>query len=157
MQIDAIIMNRMFPKEVHDRYFSRWRESQAGYLLQAEEYFAPVPVLPANLFQEEVLGVERLALLADAIYGKRDPLEHLFRGQPFQLSKENGEYRLRLKLPFVEKENIELNRSSDELIVRVGSFKMHVLLPRQVAAAPTVRARLDKQYLQVTFGGEKDA
>ena len=157
MQIDAIIMNRMFPKEVNDRYFSRWRESQARYLLQAEEYFAPVPVLPANLFQEEVLGVERLARLADAIYGKRDPLEHLFRGQPFQLSKENGEYRLRLKLPFVEKENIELNRSSDELIVRVGSFKMHMLLPRQVAAAPTVRARLDKQYLQVTFGGEKDA
>jgi arsenite-transporting ATPase len=56
----------------------------------------------------------------------------------------------------VDKQNIELNKSSDELIVRVGSFKMHLLLPRQVAAAPSVRARLDNQYLQVYFGGEKD-
>jgi len=156
MHIDAVVVNRVFPEEVNDRYFSSWRKSQEKYLSQAKEYFAPIPVLPLNLFKDEVLGPKRLIRLGDALYGDRDPLGYFFPGQAFQLSKENGEYRLRLKLPFVDKQNIELNKSSDELIVRVGSFKMHLLLPRQVAAAPTVRARLDNQYLQVYFGGEEN-
>jgi len=156
MHIDAVIMNRVFPKEVTDRYFSQWRKSQEKYLLQAKEYFTPVPVLPVNLFQDEVLGSERLTRLADELYGERNPLDRFFQGQAFQLSKQNGEYCLALKLPFVDKQSIELNRSSDELIVRVGSFKMHLLLPRQVAAARTVRARLDKEYLHIYFGGEKN-
>jgi arsenite/tail-anchored protein-transporting ATPase len=156
MHIDAVIVNRVFPQEVNDGYFSHWRKSQGKYLSQAKEYFAPIPVLTLSLFRDEVLGPKRLTRLGDELYGDRDPLGHFFLGQAFQLSKENGEYRLRLKLPFVDKQNIELNKSSDELIVRVGSFKMHLLLPRQVAAAPSVRARLDNQYLQVYFGGEKD-
>jgi arsenite/tail-anchored protein-transporting ATPase len=156
MHIDAVIMNRIFPDEVKDRYFSQWRKSQEKYLSQAKEYFTPVPVLPVNLFDDEVLGPDRLTRLADALYGERNPLDYFFLGHAFDLSKENGEYRLRLKLPFVDKQNIELNRSSDELIVRVGSFKMHLLLPRQVAAARTVRARLDKEYLHIYFGGEKN-
>jgi arsenite/tail-anchored protein-transporting ATPase len=156
MHVDAIIMNRVFPEEVSDRYFTRWRKSQEKYMAEAKDCFTPVSILPVNLFREEVLGPDSLGRLADAIYGQRNPLDRFFTGQAFQLFKQNGEYRLTLKLPFAGKDHVDLNKISDELIVRVGSFKMHLLLPRQVAAARSVRARLEGQYLQVYFGGGKN-
>jgi len=34
----------------------------------------------------------------------------------------------------------------------VGSFKRHFVLPRQVAASDSVKARLDGEFLSVHFG-----
>ncbi|MFH1123187.1 MAG: ArsA-related P-loop ATPase, partial [Pseudomonadota bacterium] len=133
-----------------------WRESQRQYMEKAEEYFAPVPIFPVNLFNDEILGYRRLKDLAEKIYGDRNPLERFFEGEPYQLTKKDGRYQLRIKVPFIARENIELNKVSDELVVRVGSFKQHVLLPRHVAASKSVKARLEGQHLYVYFGGEDD-
>ena len=156
MNIDGIIMNRVLPDHVKDGYFKHWRESQRQYMEKAEEYFAPVPIFPVNLFNDEILGYRRLKDLAEKIYGDRNPLERFFEGEPYQLTKKDGRYQLRIKVPFIARENIELNKVSDELVVRVGSFKQHVLLPRHVAASKSVKARLEGQHLYVYFGGEDD-
>ncbi|MFH1351943.1 MAG: TRC40/GET3/ArsA family transport-energizing ATPase [Pseudomonadota bacterium] len=154
MTIDGIIINRILPDNVQDEYFQEWRESQRRYIEKAEEYFNPVPIFYVNLFKDEILGYERLKLLADQIYAAKNPLERFFEGEPYTLSKEDGEYRLMLKLPFIMKKDVELTKLSDELIVRVGSFKRHLLLPRQVAASKSVKARLDGQHLFIHFKGE---
>ena len=147
-------MNRILPQQINDTYFSDWRKSQQQYIEKAEEYFSPIPVFPVNLFRSEVLGYESLKLLAAQVYGKKDPLKRFFKGEPYNLIKENGEYRLTMKLPFLTKEEVELNRLSDELIVRVGSFKRHVLLPRQVAASKSVKAALEGEFLHIHFRGD---
>ena len=154
MNIDAIIMNRILPDDVNDSYFQDWRESQKKYMERAEEYFNPVPIFPVNLFRSEVLGYDSLKALSKEIYGARNPLERFFEGEPYNIVKENGEYRLTMKLPFVTKEDVELNKLSDELIVRVGGFKRHLLLPRQVAASKSVKARVDGQHLCIHFRGD---
>jgi arsenite-transporting ATPase len=51
------------------------------------------------------------------------------------------------------KKDVELNKYSDELIVRVGGFKRNILLPRQVAAIEQVKAQLDGQVLDICFEG----
>jgi arsenite-transporting ATPase len=154
MNIDAIIMNRVLPKGVNDTFFRDWRKNQGLYLEMAEETFSPIPIFPVDLFKGEVLGYDRLRALSRRIYGKKDPLKWFFRGKPYSLSKENGEYRLIMKLPFLEKKDVDLNRLSDELIVRVGSYKRHVMLPRPVAAANSVRARMEGDNLVIHFTGE---
>ena len=153
MHIDGIIMNRILPDDVSDIYFQKWRENQKEYIRKAEEYFSPVPIFPVNLFRDEVLGYDSLKTLSGQIYGERNPLEKFFDGKPYSIEKKNGEYRLMMKLPFVAKTDLEVNKVSDELIVRVGSFKRHLLLPRQVAAAKSIRARLDGQNLYIHFRG----
>ena len=70
----------------------------------------------------------------------------------FWLTK--SKYFLTMNLPFITKRDVELNKFSDELIVRVGSFKKHLLLPRQVAAAKTVKARMEGQELSIRFEGD---
>jgi arsenite-transporting ATPase len=120
----------------------------------AEQYFSPIPIFPVRLFKDEVLGYDSLRILADHIYGSRNPLDRFFSGEPYNLSKDNGKYRLMMRLPFIKKKDVELNKVSDELIVRVGSFKKHLLLPRQVAAAKTVKARMEGQELSIRFEGD---
>jgi arsenite-transporting ATPase len=154
MNIDAIIMNRILPPKIKDGYFQVWRKNQKHYMDLAEEYFDPIPILTVNLFRNEILGYERLRSLAEQIYGQSNPLERFFIGQPYELTKEDGVYCLKLKLPFAGKDQVELNKVSDELIVRIGSFKKHLLLPRHVAASKSVKARMEGEYLNVCFEGE---
>ncbi len=154
MNIDAIIVNRILPENVEDAYFEDWRESQKRHLEKVEESFSPVPIFHVKLFKDEILGYKSLKAFADQIYRERNPLERFFEGEPYSLTKENGEYRLMMKLPFVMKQDVELSKISDELIVRVGSFKRHLLLPRHVAASKEVKARLEGEYLYIHFKGE---
>ncbi|MDP6178436.1 MAG: TRC40/GET3/ArsA family transport-energizing ATPase [Desulfatiglandales bacterium] len=151
MSIDGIIMNRVLPEDVKDNYFQEWRETQRKYVKNAKEYFSPIPIFSVKLFREEVLGYSRLKVLADQIYGGRNPLKRFFKGEPYAFKKENGEYLLRMRLPFIVKGDVELNKRSDELIVRVGSLKKHVLLPRQVAASKSVKAKLEGEHLSISF------
>jgi len=152
MSIDAIIMNRVLPDSVSETYFKDWRKSQKNYIKKAESYFSPIPLFPVNLFRGEVLGFDSLKALADQIYRDKNPLERFYDGEPYSFVKVNGKYQLRVKLPFIGKGDVELNKISDELIIRVGSFKRHVMLPRQVAASNSVKAKLEGEYLSVHFG-----
>src|SRR3954452_23595264 len=69
---DAVIVNRVFPDELADGYFSAWHGVQREQLALVESGFAPVPVLRAPYFAHEVIGGECLDDLAGAIFGERD-------------------------------------------------------------------------------------
>lgn len=154
MNIDAVIINRILPAELESGYFKDWIKDQRQRLIEATDFFNPIPIFPVNLFKGEALGYEHLKQLADQIYGEKDPLQRFYTDEPYSLEKVNGRYHLRLKLPFVTQKDIELNKLFDELIVRIGSFKRHILLPKQVAAHDSVYAKLDGQYLNIIFEGE---
>ena len=156
MCIDAIVMNRILPPTIEEKYFDDWKESQRRYLKLAEEYFSPVPILPVNLLQSEPLGKRNLAKLGADIYGEHDPTQHFYHDQPYEFQQRNGQFIIRIKLPFISKETIELNRLPEEVVVRVGEFKKHILLPRHVSAYKDVKAKMDGSYLDIIFGGKKD-
>src|SRR3954447_19361599 len=64
---DAVVVNRVFPEEVGD-YFGAWRERQEDILRVVREGFAPVPVLRAPFFGEEVVGPAMLDRLGAALF-----------------------------------------------------------------------------------------
>jgi len=154
MNIDAIVMNRILPQDLTDSYFADWLEGQRRRLDEAKDYFDPIPIFSVNQLKGEIIGYDRLKILADQVYGKRNPLERFYQEEPYELIKENGNYRLKLKLPFIMKKDVELNKFFDELIVRIGGFKRHILLPRQVASLDPVKAKLKDQYLHIYFEGD---
>jgi arsenite-transporting ATPase len=153
MNIDAVIINRILPAELADSYFKDWIKDQQQRLHQAHDFFNPIPIFPVNLFNGEAIGYDHLKRLGDQIYGPQNPLERFYTEEPYNLKKVNGHYHLKLKLPFVTKKDIELNKLFDELIIRIGSFKRHILLPKQVAAFDAVKARVDGQHLNIIFEG----
>ena len=48
--VDAVLVNRILPKDAGGQYFSDWRRAQARYATQVQETFSPVPILESRLF-----------------------------------------------------------------------------------------------------------
>jgi arsenite-transporting ATPase len=156
MSIDAIIMNRMLPDNIKDDYFKDWIQGQRYHLGEAKNFFSPVPIFPVDLFTGEVIGYNALKQLADQIYKDENPLQRFLDHEPYRLIKESGKYRLKLKLPFISKKDVELNKLHEELVIRIGGFKRHIMLPRQVASLNVVKAKMEGEYLNVLFKGDED-
>ena len=156
MSIDAIIMNRLLPDGIQDDYFKGWIKGQQIHMGEAKNFFDPVPIFAVNLFAGEVIGYHELKRLADQIYHDKDPLQRFFKDKPYRLIKQNGNYCLKLKLPFISKKDVELNKLHEELVIRIGGFKRHIMLPRQVASLNAVQAKLEGQFLNVLFKGDEN-
>lgn len=154
--VDGVVVNKVLPLEIQDDYLRRWKALQEGYISELEGYFAPVPVFRIPLYEEEVRGVERLERLAKDLYGETDPTQVFHREPPFRFYKEDGRYRLEVKMPFVSKDQIELSKRGDEIIVRVGVFKRHIILPKVISGLAPEGARLDGDLLTITFGRRED-
>ncbi len=155
LTVDAVVMNRILPASVKDGFFEEWRRSQQEYIEEAENYFAPVPIWYVELGRREMLGKAALGRLARKIFKDRDPAAVFFRDKAFEFTKEHGLYVLTMHMPFLESDEIDLLKSGDELVLRIGSFKRFVALPRRVALLEPSDATLKDGRLRIVFG-EKD-
>ncbi len=149
LTVDAVIINRILPSDACGDFFNAWKGTQERWIHTLEEFFAPVPVWRVPMFQDEVLGVERLKVLGRALYGSRDPSRHFFSEAPYRFRKVDGQYHLHLRLPFVTSEHVDLYKKLDELVIRVGGYKRHVALPQRVARCEPVSARVKEGELVV--------
>src|SRR6266511_1666444 len=148
---DLVVLNRVLPDAIHDAYFAGWKESQARYRAMVEERFAPVPIREVPLFQDEVVGLERLEEMARALFGDEDPAQIFFRGRSQAIERTDGGYVLTLPLPFVEKGDVNLLHAGDELLVQVGPHKRNVILPRVLVGLVTSGAKFDGDSLRIRF------
>jgi arsenite-transporting ATPase len=149
---DAVVVNRVFPEDVGD-YFGAWRAVQAQQLAEVEADFAPVPVLRAAYFEQEVLGPAMLDRLADALFAGRDAAAVLHDRLAQELSLDGTRAELRLDLPFVSKGDVALRKIGLELVVRVDGHKRTIVLPGALAGFKPTSARLTDGSLVVGFEG----
>ena len=150
LTVDAVIVNRLLPRDVTDAFFAEWHTSQEKVLEEIEEYFAPVPVRRVPLFAHEVLGKERLRELAGVLYDEgEDPAAVTRTEKPYTFGKSDGIYEIRLLLPFAAKGEVGLFKKGDELVVEIGTLRRHIGLPRSMATLLPSRARLDNRVLTV--------
>src|SRR2546427_7706640 len=76
---DAVVVNRVFPEAVEGGYFDSWRAVQQEQVELVEQAFAPVPVLRAPFFEQEVIGPAMLERLGKEVFGARPPQSLLYR------------------------------------------------------------------------------
>jgi arsenite/tail-anchored protein-transporting ATPase len=149
---DAVIVNRVFPSDVGD-YFAGWRRVQEEHLELVESAFAPVPVLRARFFEQEVVGPEMLDRLAEEIFSEHDPAAVLHDAITQEIEVSGEQARLRLALPFARKGDISLKKIGLELVVGVDGQKRTIILPPALAAFRPVEATFEDGALEVTFDG----
>ena len=151
---DAVVVNRVFPPGVGD-YFSGWRRLQEEQLELVRSAFAPVPVLCAPYFAQEVLGSEMLDRLAEELFAASgfDPWAVLHHALTQELEVSKRQAKLRLALPFAEKGDVSLKKIGLELIVRVDGHKRTVMLPAALGAFRPRAATFAGGALEVTFDG----
>ncbi|HZQ28427.1 MAG TPA: ArsA family ATPase [Acidimicrobiales bacterium] len=154
-RVDAVVANRLLPDEVTDPWFKAWKEAHAEHLATIEESFAPLPVLRAELAAEELVGVDRLRQFGEILYEHTpDPSAVLHDGQPLRLERRGGAHVLALHLPFADRDELELGRRDDELLVRVGPHRRALLLPDSLKRRAVAGATMVDDWLEITFEEE---
>ncbi|MGA2012788.1 MAG: ArsA family ATPase [Solirubrobacteraceae bacterium] len=151
---DAVIVNRLFPAGVGD-YFEAWRRVQEEHLALVHSAFAPVPVLCAPYFEQEVVGPEMLDRLAAELFRDHDPAAVLHDELTQELTVLEDGAELRLKLPFAQKGDISLKQVGLELIVGVDGWRRTIMLPPALAAMQPAAATFEQGELQIRFDGHR--
>jgi arsenite-transporting ATPase len=148
---DAVVVNRVFPDELAGTYFGAWREVQAEQLALVDSGFAPVPVLRAPYFEQEVIGDAMLDRLGDALFSGHDAAGVLHDRLTQELALDSGRAELRLDLPFARKGDVALRKIGLELVVRVDGQKRTIVLPGALAGYEPTGASLREGSLVVAF------
>jgi arsenite-transporting ATPase len=149
---DAVVVNRVFGEETGD-YFGAWRERQLEHLRVAHDSFAPVPVLRAPWFEEEVVGPAMLDRLGDAIFAEHDPAGVLHQAVSQKLTVGRDSATWRVELPLAQRGEISVKKIGLELVVRVDGHKRAVLLPPALADYAPAGASFRDGALEVRFDG----
>lgn len=152
---DAIVVNRVFPDELSGGYFGEWRRRQAECLADVRESFAPVPVLTARYFDEEVIGTRMLERLADELFAQADPAAVMHSELTQEVESADGQTTLRLRVPFSDKGDVRLHKVGAELVVSVGRQKRTIILPAALARQRPTGARLSDGALEVSFDDQR--
>jgi arsenite-transporting ATPase len=113
-----------------------------------------VPVLKADLASEEPIGLDALRDLAEALYGATDPAEVLHAGCPLRVETRDGHHLLSIELPFADRDDLELSRRDDELLVRVGPYRRAIILPDSLKRRSIGEASMQEGRLTVVFRGD---
>ncbi len=150
--VDAVVANRVLPEEARSAYFDRWFKIQAGHLETAREAFEPLPFFKAPLFDREMVGTEMLDEFGRRVFADQDPTAVLYQGKPIEVKKEKGSYALYIRLPFAEKDRIQVWTRGDELVVQVDNQRRHLMLPRTLAGRAVASAAFLEHRLRVSFG-----
>jgi len=149
--VDGVVVNRVLPDLVQDPYFERWRAIQKGHLDSIDDAFAEVPRLILRLFDDEMVGVDRLRVMAGELYGPKDAIDDFTAISPFRIIEEGDSVSMELDVPFFDKSELKVFRHGHELYVQLGSYRRSFLLPDALQRRDVTRAKLAGGTLRVTF------
>lgn len=129
--VEALVVNRILPKEAGDGgFFSEKLKEQEEYVQMIHNAFDPMEIKFCQTMRTELRGLEKLALMADMIYGDEDPSKVYSVSSPMRFESNGGQDRLVMMMPFVDSDDVELYRiDASTLMVHVGSQKRNVMLP----------------------------
>ena len=148
---DMIVCNRLFSSTMGGTEMAQWRDIQKRNHKLVEECFSPVPIFDVPFFDTEVVGMEMLDKMGSAVFGDRDPAGVFFSGKVQTIEQKNGGYVLRMPLPLVTKDQVDLMQTGDELVVQVGDYRRNIILPRALATLQVAGAKLDEGELRINF------
>lgn len=148
---DLVIANRIIPEEVTDPFFQKWKENQKQYRQEIHDNFRPLPVKEVPLFSEELCGFKALERLKEVLYKDEDPSQVYYKENTLRVVVDNNEYTLELYLPGIPKEQVQLNKTGDELNIRIGNHRRNLVLPQALAMLQPSGAKMEDDYLKIKF------
>jgi arsenite/tail-anchored protein-transporting ATPase len=151
--VDGVVVNRVLPDEVSDPYFDKWRDIQAGHLATVDEAFAEVPRLRLRLFDDEMVGVDRLREMATELYRAVDPVADFEAVSPFKMTEEGSDVVVEMGVPFASKDELDVVRRGSELAITIGPYRRSLVLPDSFQRRPVTSAALTDGHLRIRFGG----
>ena len=76
----------------------------------------------------------------------------LYHDDPIRVRKRGDRYVLTMRLPFVSRDDMDIHRRGEELVVRVGSYKRNLILPQTLKRMVVREANFAGDHLEIVFG-----
>jgi arsenite/tail-anchored protein-transporting ATPase len=149
--VDAIMVNRIYPNYAMQGYFSKWMEMQKEGIDEIEESFSEVPKFYLELQKRELRTIPVLSDVAKNLFKDVDISKVLFLRESFELIQ-NEDYRaLRILLPFASKSELDLRQNGNEIILSMKNETRRFMVPKEFANAEIESAQLEGGYLLIVF------
>jgi arsenite-transporting ATPase len=150
--VDAVLVNRLLaPSSTGDSYLDALVARQRRTMQDIRAAFASLPLFEVPLTAEEPVGIDALARLAEGVFAERDPVQVLHIGPSQRIERHGDGYVLRIPMPNVEVDRLELTKRGNELYVEVGNIRREVALPLALAALEPGVARMRAGMLEIPF------
>ncbi|MDF2484474.1 MAG: arsA1 [Herbinix sp.] len=149
--VDAIIVNRIYPKESMSGYFHQWMKNQEEALEDIKESFAGVPIFYLELLKHELRTIDRLSKVAIDLYGECKPEAILYRETIFRTVKEGDKEIFVISLPFFELKDMELLQKGDELTLIIKNERRRFILPGKLKDREIQSAKYEEGVLKLSF------
>jgi arsenite-transporting ATPase len=154
--VDGLIANRVFPGSA-DAWTTGWVQAQTTQLDAVRRDVSPLPVLVSPYCASEPVGLDALTALGEALYGEVDPAADAAPAADLLgLERTADGFVLSLALPLARRDEIDLSRTGDELVVTVGGHRRVLALPSALKRCVVAGANLADGRLGVRFEPDPD-
>ncbi len=148
LALDALVCGPLLPDDVGTTSLAAIREQQQAALTAMHQTWHPLPVLHLPTAPLPA-ALPAVAALAEHLYAGADPLALPAAVPPVVYGTPDAP-SVAIRLPGVRRADLHLTVSGDELIVRVGPYRRHVLLPESIRAAQgSIKASREQDWLVV--------
>ncbi|HYO07164.1 MAG TPA: ArsA-related P-loop ATPase, partial [Phototrophicaceae bacterium] len=155
INVDLVIINKIMPKGSPDSYFANWSVFQNNKVEEAKSNFYPLPIREAKLYDRELRGIDMLRENSNLIFENNDPSNIFYNGKVFEFTQEGSGLRMKLKVPFTEKDNFEIIRQGDQISIKVrgpiGYIINVIPLPAATIGMKLAGSKLVKGELDIFF------
>ncbi len=150
----SVLVNKIMPNS-NDIYFSNWSVFQTNKVKAAKTNFYPLPIKEIRLYEKELRGIDMLRENALSLFRDDDPSKIFYSESVFEFVKDDSLLKLRLKVPFTSGDDFNLDRSGENLTIKVKGSVGYVVnvipLPAVTIGMKIVRSELVKNNLQIFF------
>lgn len=141
MAVDALVVGPLLPNPMSDTSLQGVVAEQQDIVETATHTWSSLPILHLPLSQ--VRGIDALGTMGHSLYAghRLDTISSV--KVPIEEGKnEEGPY-LVLRLPGLQRGALSLTLSYDELVVRTGPYRRHILIPDWLRGTRNIRATRD--------------
>jgi arsenite-transporting ATPase len=149
--VDSLIVNRVVDHGAADPWLCRMRQAQAPHLDAIDLQFGGLHRWEAPLRAAELNGVEQLRAFGAEVYGAEDPVGTRAAMPAADVCDGVDSHLLKLPLPGVTSDDVQLARSGGVVLVTVGPHRRSVTLPPHLRGRVATAARISDGHLEVEF------
>ena len=155
INVDLAVINKIMPHQSSDQYYANWAEFQQGKVEEAKANFYPLPLREVFLHDTELRGMEMLTKNGELLFGNEDPGKIYYQGKAFKFLTEGNSLQMKVKVPFTERDDFDLERYGDQLTIKVRSSVGYIVniipLPSVTLGMKLAKAKLHGDELNVNF------
>lgn len=149
--VDGVYINRMLPLSLHNPFFTQWMEIQKKYREELALIFQGIPQLEIPWYERDLCGMDSLDRICDEVLSGQEVFQVRVHQAGEVYEKTDTGYTMRLFIPCLKKEKLDLYQSGTDIILKAGNFKRNIALPNILRDYEITGAKINDQNLEISF------